>query len=227
MGRTRGDKTIYICPFVCLSSFSNVSHHYEIDGWGEFSQNPARISMSARGEKKNPTVFSCGQASVPAPEEIYPVNSSQRPWWDSRKHSAVLVASEDMINCRWWKGACSALTELCLKTGWLLSWYSRHMGKATYEDLQLQNQDIIYIYFSIFYKWLNSLNLNVCSEVLQQEHTARGKDQNQQDCWGRWERIILFCNYLKRQKHKKNLPKLATAICRWIYVSDAAEHWEG
>lgn len=49
-------------------------------------------------------------------------------------------------------------------------------------------------------------------EVLQQELTASRKDQNQQDYWGRWERVIF--NYLRMQRHKKNIPKLATAICR-------------
>lgn len=81
--------------------------------------------------------------------------------------------------------------------------------------------------FYICHIWLNSLNLNVYYEVLQQEHTASGKDQNQQDFWGRWERVILFFNYLRMQRHKKSFPKLTKAICRWIYVGDAAEHWVG
>lgn len=91
----------------------------------------------------------------------------------------------------------------------------------------------IYIYTFYIYRniymitWLNSLNLNVYYEVLWQEHTASGKDQNQQDFWGRWERVILIFNYLRMQRHKKNLPKLSTAICRWIYVGDAAEHLVG
>lgn len=75
-GRTRGDKTIYICPFVSLSSFSNVSHHYEPDSWGEFSQNPAQTSISARGEKKIkkesygfllwPNISVCTRGNIPS-----------------------------------------------------------------------------------------------------------------------------------------------------------------
>lgn len=58
------------------------------------------------------------------------------------------------------------------------------MGKATYQDLQLQNQDFLHIYAFIYIShiWLNGLNVNVYTGVLEPEHTASGKDQNGQDC---------------------------------------------
>lgn len=42
----------------------------------------------------------------------------------------------------------------------------------------------IYIRFYIYIShiWLNGLNLNVYTGVLEPEHTASGKDQNGQDC---------------------------------------------